>query len=95
MNYEPMFPKAFLNDLKAIKKKHPSEFNKIFDAVEHVIPDDPHSGDMKKLNCFNSFRYRVGKYRIVFDIDGTKIYYLAVDKRSSIYETLRKRVGRC
>ena len=96
MNYEGLFTNAFKKDLKAIKKKHPDNLNKIVDSIENKILHTPFSEDVKQLTCFNYYRFRVGKYRIIFDFeDDNKLLFLAVDIRSSIYEKLRERFNKC
>ncbi|MBP1910650.1 type II toxin-antitoxin system RelE family toxin [Methanolobus bombayensis] len=68
----------------------------IVHSIEHMILVEPFSGDTKRLQCFDYFRYRLGKYRVVFDVDvsGNVVFY-AVDHRSSIYNKLRHRFKRC
>jgi len=86
MSYEGIFTSAFKKDLKNLGKKHPKDLGKIVISIETVILIDPFSSDIKQLECFEYYRSRVGKYRIVFDIENeNRIIFLALDERSSIY----------
>jgi len=59
---------------KRIKKK----------LEEYAI--NPHVYAKKLINsAIGSYRWRVGNYRIVFDIDGTNIVILRVGHRREIY----------
>jgi mRNA interferase RelE/StbE len=96
MSYEVIFTNAFDKDLEAISKKRPKDVKNILLAIENTFLANPFSTDTKQLECFKYYRYRVGKYRIVFDLeDENKIIFLAVDDRSSIYGKLKKRFNRC
>ncbi|RQD85679.1 type II toxin-antitoxin system RelE/ParE family toxin [Methanosalsum natronophilum] len=96
MNYQGLFTNAFKKDLKSIQRKHQLDLKKIIDAIEDIILVDPYSADLKQLACFNYYRYRVGDYRIVFDIENeTDIIFLAVDMRFTIYNKLRNRMNKC
>lgn len=96
MTYNGIFTTAFKKDLKAIGKKHPKEVEHIVHSIEAIILVNPFTADTKQLQCFEHYRYRIGKYRIVFDfIDANTIVFLAVDHRSSIYDKLRQRFNKC
>jgi mRNA interferase RelE/StbE len=96
MSYELIFTKAFDKDLGAISKKSQKDLRNIVYSIENILLFNPFSTDTKQLECFRYYRYRVGKYRIVFDFnDENKIILLAVDDRSSIYGKLKKRFNRC
>ena len=96
MRYEGIFTNAFKKDLKAIGKKHPEDMKHIVHSIEHTILIEPFSGSIKRLQCFGYFRHRVGKYRIVFDIDANdNVFFYAVDHRSSIYDKLWHRFKKC
>ena len=49
------------------------------------LRNDPQSSS-KKLTGINGYRFRVGNYRIVFDIDGQNIVILRVGHRREIYK---------
>jgi len=96
MKHVGIFTNAFKKDLKLIGKKHPKDVKLIIHSIEHIILVDPFTSDTKRLQCFDYYRYRVGKYRIVFDFDDAhNIVFYAVDYRSSIYDKLRRRFKKC
>jgi mRNA interferase RelE/StbE len=96
MKFNSIFTNAFDKDLKAISKKHPKDIKTILESIDTILLNEPFSADTKQLECFKYYRYRIGKYRIVFDLRETNtIVFLAIDHRGSIYEKLRKRFNRC
>jgi mRNA interferase RelE/StbE len=96
MTFEGIFTAAFKKDLKAIKRKSSRDAEIIVHSIEHIILINPFSADTKQLQCFEHYRYRVGRYRIVFDFtESNEIVFLAVDRRSSIYNKLRQRFKKC
>lgn len=44
------------------------------------------SQDIKKLKGSSDFRLRVGDYRVIFEIDGSKIKILKLGHRQNIYD---------
>jgi mRNA interferase RelE/StbE len=49
------------------------------------LSENPFSKDIKKLQGENSFRLRVGDYRVIFDIIRDAIIILNVGHRKNIY----------
>ncbi|MCM1297726.1 MAG: type II toxin-antitoxin system RelE/ParE family toxin [Muribaculaceae bacterium] len=66
---------------KFLKKQTASTRNRILNAI-HNLP----SGDVKKLQGKNTYRLRVGDYRIIFDKSGNIIYIEKIDNRGQIYK---------
>ncbi|WP_394697777.1 type II toxin-antitoxin system RelE/ParE family toxin [uncultured Methanomethylovorans sp.] len=96
MSYKGIFTNAFKKDLNSIHKKNPKDLELIVHSIEQKLLLNPFSDDTKQLQCFEFYRYRVGKYRIVFElIDSDTIAFLAVDSRASIYTKLRHRFNKC
>jgi len=50
------------------------------------LSENPFSKDIKKLKGESSFRFRVGDYRIIFDIIRDTIIILKVGHRRNVYE---------
>lgn len=50
------------------------------------LSENPFSKDIKRLKGENSFRLRVGDYRVIFDIIRDAIIILKVGHRKNIYE---------
>jgi len=50
------------------------------------LEENPFSKDIKKLQGENSFRLRVGDYRVVFDIIRDAIIVLKIGHRKNIYD---------
>jgi mRNA interferase RelE/StbE len=51
-----------------------------------LLASDPHHYSKKLVNsCIGTYRYRVGDYRVIFDLDGDSIVVLRVGHRREIY----------
>ncbi len=50
------------------------------------LKDNPFSKDIKRLRGENSFRLRIGDYRIIFEIETDKILILKIGHRKNIYQ---------
>lgn len=66
---------------KFLKKQDSVTRNRIRTAI-HNLP----AGDVKKLHGVNSYRLRVGDYRVIFDKDGNILYIERIDNRGQIYK---------
>ncbi|MDZ7623377.1 MAG: type II toxin-antitoxin system RelE/ParE family toxin [Ignavibacteriaceae bacterium] len=52
-----------------------------------LLKDNPASNSRKLSNPFiGSYRFRVGDYRIIFDIDKDKVVILRIGHRKDIYK---------
>lgn len=73
--------KTFLSDLKSI----PASMRKRIEATLEKIKSDPFEGRKLTAVSFGQWRWRVGDYRIRYDIVGTEIVLHRVRSRKDIY----------
>lgn len=66
--------------IKFLKKQDVSTRKRIITAIENLPV-----GDVKKLQGTESYRLRVGDYRVIFDKDGYAILIVKIDSRGQIY----------
>jgi len=73
--------------LKALEKLEKKDKERIIAALER-LRIRPESCDIKKLVGILGFRFRVGDYRIIFDMDKNKllILILKIGHRKNIYD---------
>lgn len=67
--------------VKFLKKQDKSTVKRIISAI-----NDLPSGDVKKLQGRNSYRLRVGDFRIIFDKQGNILYIEKIGNRGEIYK---------
>ena len=75
------------NAIKFLKKQEQNVRNRMQTALIGLL-EIPPRGDLKKLKGMeNTYRLRVGTYRIVYTIDYQKevVQILAIDNRGDIY----------
>ena len=86
MPYKVIVEKQALKDLKALPVGVKRKFAKILIELEEY-PIPAHRYDVKKLKGEEgTYRIRVGKYRLIYEIvDGT-IHILAVSHRKNAYK---------
>ena len=70
---------------EALDKLEPIFSNRILKKVGELT-ESPYSKDIKRLKGTNSYRLRVGDYRVIFEIVGDAIQILKVGHRKNIYE---------
>ena len=71
---------------KDLKKIDKSEAIKILKAIEK-LRKYPNTPNIKKLTNFHPpFRFRVGNYRVLFDIEDDVIIVFNIKHRSKAYE---------
>jgi len=81
MNVE--LTKEALKDLKKIDKKAKIT---IIDKIQ-LLKDYPDTPNIKKLtNYYPPYRFRVGNYRVLFDIKDDVIYIISVKHRKEAYK---------
>ena len=81
MNIE--LTKEALKDLKKIDIKQ----RKIILAKIELLKDYPATPNIKKLtNYYPPYRFRVGNYRVLFDIKDNIIYLISVKHRKKAYK---------
>ena len=75
--------KESLKDLKKIDKKAKIT---IIDKIQ-LLKDYPDTPNIKKLtNYYTPYRFRVGNYRVLFDIKDDIIYIISVKHRKEAYK---------
>ncbi len=58
---------------------------RIFNRIDK-LSDNPFLGDIKKLKGDDSFRLRIGDYRVIFEVNGNIITILKVGHRKNVYD---------
>ena len=87
MNYDILWHEDALNDLKRIEKK---EAERVIEKVETHLIRNPHAlGKPLSGHLRGFFRYRVGKYRVIYTIKNNEllIMVLKIGKRDKVYKT--------
>ncbi len=76
-----------LGALKFLEKLEKQDKERILTALER-LRIRPESCDIKKLVGIQGFRFRVGDYRVIFDMDKNKllILVLKIGHRKNIYD---------
>ena len=82
--YQLYFTKTALKD---IKKLDAITIKRIRAKLDYFTSQPNPLALAKQLQNHTDaqYRYRIGNYRILFDVDGDKIVVLRIDKRSDIY----------
>ena len=74
--------KTAFKDLQKIDKK----YQKIILEKIELLKDYPNTPNIKKLtNYYPPFRFRVGNYRVLFDVEDDVIKVLSVKHRREAY----------
>lgn len=82
MPYQILYTKTAFEDIKKLDSVAKRKIQKKIEAYA----EKPLFYAKKLVNCvIGTYRWRVGNYRIVFDIDGQKIIILRVGHRKEIY----------
>jgi mRNA interferase RelE/StbE len=81
VQYEIDFKPRALKDLKSLPKKVQRQ---IMERIEDL--EDDLTGDVKKLTNFTpEYRLRVGKYRVLFEIEDDKVIIYRIRHRKDAY----------
>lgn len=81
MKYEIQFKPRSLKDCKKIPK---SKLKHIFNNIEEMTNDL--KGDVKQLTNYSpEYRLRVGDYRVLFEIEESKIVIYRIRHRKDAY----------
>lgn len=81
--YKVLITEKAQKDLKNID----NEIKKRIIEKLKYLSNDPVSFSRKLINSeIGEYRFRVGDYRIIFDIDGENIVVLKIGHRKDIYE---------
>ncbi len=67
--------------IKFLKKQDKPTRKRIVTAI-NLLP----AGDVKNLQGRNSYRLRVGDYRVIFDIHGNILYIEKIGNRGQVYK---------
>ena len=82
MNYKIVFTKRAMRD---ISKLEPEIKEKLGDALRRYSKD-PLNYARKMIDpSLGSYRFRIGDYRVIFDVEGDEIIVLRVGHRKEIY----------
>ncbi|MFO7810940.1 MAG: type II toxin-antitoxin system RelE/ParE family toxin [Candidatus Delongbacteria bacterium] len=70
--------------LKDLKKIDRSKISEVINKIQNL--ENGLEGDVKKLTNFTpEYRLRVGKYRVLFEIEGDKIVIYRIKHRKDAY----------
>ena len=72
------FTQFSLQSRKGLRKLPGSDLDRILSTLAEMEVD-PLAGDVVKLKGTDSFRRRVGNYRIVFCVDGERVIVVVMD----------------
>jgi mRNA interferase RelE/StbE len=82
MDYQIEIISSALGQLRALPKAARRLIGTKLDNAQHDL-----AGDIKKLKGFkNKYRLRAGNYRILFELEGTRLVVYDVGDRKDIYE---------
>ncbi len=83
-SFSVFYTSSALKDLRNIEKK---DAQKIILLVQKYTNENPLVKTKKLQGNFDGlYRYRVGNYRVIFEIDNNKIYILKIKHRKDIYK---------
>jgi mRNA interferase RelE/StbE len=84
MSYKLVFTERSIKDLKKLDSDVKSRIaNKL-----KIYSKNPEQYAKKLISpLIGSYRFRIGKYRVIFDIDGDKIVILRIGHRKWIYRS--------
>jgi mRNA interferase RelE/StbE len=82
MRYEIDFVESALAQLRVLPKDARLLIGAKLDRAQHDL-----TGDIKKLKGFkNKYRLRAGNYRVLFELEGSRLVVYDVGDRKDIYE---------
>ena len=83
--YKVLFDKRVFEDLRKTDKQHQKQ---IIEAIEEKLAQDPYIGKRLLGDLSGFYRYRVGKYRIIYTIyeERVEIEVIKLGHRREIYE---------
>jgi mRNA interferase RelE/StbE len=83
--YEIVFKRSVSKDFRKIEK---IDIKRIMAAIDQLA-DDPRGTGCTKLSAQERYRTRVGLYRIIYEIQDTKlvVQVVKVGRRSSVYKS--------
>ena len=83
--YKIVFKRSVAKDLRKIEKK---DIERIMTTIGKLA-DDPRGTGCTKLSSLERYRTRVGLYRIIYEVQDTKlvVQVVKVGHRSSVYKS--------
>jgi len=81
--YKIEYKSSIANDLRKIDKK---ETKRIIDKIEKDLTEDPDRGTPLKGQFNGLYKYRVGKYRIIYTKTENSILILWIAHRKKAYK---------
>ena len=82
MRYQIEFVPSALEQLRALPKNARHLIGGKLDRAQHDL-----AGDIKKLKGFKTkYRLRAGNYRVLFELEGSRLVVYDVGDRKEIYE---------
>ena len=95
MGYKIKWNEVSLKNLKSLDNSIKKQVMKFIDKLKKV-EDAKAFGKKLKYSSVGNWRYRVGNYRIIADIQDDKLVILiiAIGHRSIIYDELNKRFNK-
>lgn len=82
MSYELVYTKNAFRDIKKLDRVAK---RKLVKALEQLRENPRRLSKRLTLKKLGGYRYRVGNYRVIFDIEGKKIIVHRVGHRKDIY----------
>lgn len=83
MSYKLVYTRTAFND---VKKLDPVARKRIKKRIEEFLKDPIRSAKRLTSSSIGDYRWRIGNYRVVFDIDKKIIVILRVGHRREIYK---------
>ena len=62
--------------------------DRVANKVEFFVRQNDPLAFAKKLSGYNAYRFRVGNYRVIFEISEKTVFILAIIKRDDVYRNL-------
>ncbi|MCL1986821.1 MAG: type II toxin-antitoxin system RelE/ParE family toxin [Firmicutes bacterium] len=67
--------------IKFLQKQNATVQQRILGAITQIP-----TGNIKKLKKINGYRLRIGKYRVIYDINNGNINIIDIDNRGQVYK---------
>ncbi|GAA4857086.1 type II toxin-antitoxin system RelE/ParE family toxin [Saccharopolyspora cebuensis] len=82
--------------LDKLAHKQPKTAAALENAIEELAADPRRRGSLPLTGCPGVLRYRVGNYRICYEIDDGRVVVLVItiSTRADVYQVLRRTLGR-
>jgi len=80
--YRLIYTKRAVRDLKKLDQQ---SLNRMKRALERYVEDPLRYAEMLTNPELGTYRFRIGDYRVIFDIEGDEIVILRVGHRRDIY----------